>query len=336
MNDKLFVNLAVRRDGSSRFGKDNQWGTFPSAAIAYRLTGNSITSAVPGLSDLKVRASWGKNGNQAFQNYAAYSSYVIGDGASQAQFGNSFVTTIRPSAADPGIKWEETSSTNLGFDYGFWSNRINGTLDYYYKKTNDLIFNVPVAAGTNLSNFVTTNIGSLKNTGLELTMTAQVLDHGKRGLNWNTTWNAATNKNKLLRINATGAGNEKIATGGISGGVGSTIEVLQPGHPINSFFVYRHKRNADGTPVYEDVNKDGTINEQDLYIDQNGDKNINQDDRVAFHSPAPKWILGHTSYVTYGDFDMGFTLRANLLATTYTTTLRRLRGTTLRSRERRR
>lgn len=311
MNDQLFVNLAIRRDGSSRFGEDHQWGTFPSASVAYRLNNNSVIGAIPGLSDLKLRASWGKNGNQAFSNYAAYSQYVISDAASQAQFGNSFVSTIRPGAADPGIKWEETSSTNLGLDYGFMSGRLNGTIDYYNKKTNDLIFNVPVAAGTNLSNFVTTNIGSLKNTGFELTMNYQMFEAGKSGLNWNTSWNAATNSNKLLRINSVGTGDEKIQVGGISGGVGVNIEVLQPGHPINSFLVYRHKM-SNGLPVYADVNKDGSINEQDLYIDQNGDGNINQDDRVAFHSPAPKWILGHTSYVTYGDFDMGFTLRANI------------------------
>jgi iron complex outermembrane receptor protein len=311
LNDSYFLTLAVRRDGSSRFGEDHQWGTFPSAAIAWRIGNQSLLDAVPGLAELKLRASWGKNGNQEFGNYRAFSDYVIGDAFSQAQFGNSYVSTIRPSAADPGIKWEATSSTNLGFDYGFLQNRVNGSIDYYWKKTEDLIFNVPVAAGTNLSNFVTTNIGSLKNQGLELNLNAQVLQAGKNGLNWNTNWNASTNRNKLVKVNSVGSGDEKIQVGGISGGVGVNIEVLQPGHPINSFFVYRHKMEG-GVPIYKDTNNDGTINENDLYIDQNGDGNINQDDRVAFHSPAPKWILGHTSYATWRDLDFGFTLRANL------------------------
>jgi len=311
LNDTYFLTLAVRRDGSSRFGENHQWGTFPSAAVAWRLGNQTVLDAIPGLSELKVRASWGKNGNQEFGNYRAFSDYVIGDNQSQAQFGNTFVTTIRPSAADPGIKWEETSSTNLGFDYGFLQNRVNGSIDYYWKKTNDLIFNVPVAAGTNLSNFVTTNIGSLKNQGLELNINAQVLQAGKSGLNWNTNWNASTNTNKLLRVNSVGSGNEKILVGNISGGVGSTIEVLQPGKPINSFFVYRHKME-NGLPIFKDANNDGTINEKDLYEDINGDGNVNQDDRVALHNPAPKWILGHTSYATWRDLDFGFTLRANL------------------------
>ncbi|HEY0243620.1 MAG TPA: SusC/RagA family TonB-linked outer membrane protein [Gemmatimonadaceae bacterium] len=311
LNDQYFVTLAVRRDGSSRFGEDHQWGTFPSAAVAWRIPDNSITNAIPSLSELKLRASWGKNGNQEFGNYKAYSDYVIGDAATQAQFGNTFVTTIRPNAADRGIKWEETSSTNVGFDYGFINNRINGSLDYYYKKTNDLIFNVPVAAGTNLSNFVTTNIGSLKNQGVEFTMNAQVLQRGANGINWNTSWNASTNTNKLIRVNSVGSGDEKIQVGGISGGVGTTIQVLQPGQAINSFFVYRHKRE-NGLPIFKDMNGDNTINENDLYEDVNGDGNVNQDDRVAFHSPAPKWILGHTSYATWRNLDLGFTLRANI------------------------
>ena len=311
LNDQYYLTLAVRRDGSSRFGEDHQWGTFPSAAVAYRFARLGMLDAIPGLSDLKLRASWGKNGNQEFGNYRAFSDYVIGDALSQAQFGSTFVPTIRPSAADPGIKWEETSSTNLGIDFGLLRGRMNGSIDYYWKKTNDLIFNVPVAAGTNLSNFVTTNIGSLKNNGLEMMLSAQILQGGRDGLNWTTNWNASTNTNKLVRVNSVGTGDEKIQVGGISGGVGVNIQVLQPGHPINSFFVYRHKMQ-DGKPVYADLNNDKTINEKDLYEDINGDGNVNQDDRVAYKSPAPKWIFGHTSYATWRDFDFGFTLRANL------------------------
>jgi len=312
LNDTYFVTLAARRDGSSKFGAGNQWGTFPSVAVAWRIATPAIINAVPGLSDLKLRASWGKNGNQEFGNYRAFSDYVIGDAGSQAQFGNTFVATIRPSASDPAIKWEETTSRNFGFDYGFWSGRINGSLDYYFKKTNDLIFNVPVAAGTNLSNFVTTNIGSLKNKGFEFNLNAQVLQGGANGINWNTNWNASTNSNQLLSVNSIGTGDEKIQVGGISGGVGVNIQVLQPGHPINSFLVYRHKRGENGLPIYADANNDGTINEKDLYEDINGDNNVNQDDRVAFHNPAPKFILGHTSYATWRNLDFGFTLRANL------------------------
>lgn len=308
--DRYLVTLSVRRDGSSRFGPEQQWGTFPSAAFAWRIAEEGFGQSLGPLSDLKLRLSWGKNGNQAFGNYRAYSSYQIGGSTAQTQFGNEFVTTIRPGAADPGIKWEETTSYNLGVDYGFLANRLTGAIDYYVKKTEDLIFNVPVAAGTNLSNFVTTNIGNMENRGLELSLNAMVLDGQRYGLQWNTSLNASTNRNELTQINAVGAGDEQIPVGGISGGVGSTIQVLQPGFPVNSFFVYRHRRNADGTPVYADTDGDGSIDDDDLYEDLNADGSITQSDRAPYKSPAPKWIIGHSSSMTFRNFDFGYSLRA--------------------------
>ncbi len=304
--DRYLATLTVRKDGSSKFGPTHQWGTFPSAALAWRVSKESFLSHASRLSDLKLRASWGVNGNQAFPNYQAYSAYLIGNSQAQVQFGNEFVTTIRPGAVDPNIRWEQTTSTNLGVDFGFFENRVSGTLDHYFKKTKDLIFNVPVAAGTNLSNFVTTNIGSLQNSGLELGLNARVMDGGPRGFTWDAGFNAATNKNKLLRINAVGAGTEQILTGGISGGVGTNIQVLQPGYPINSFFVYRHKTGADGRPVT------GDKSDFELYQDINGDSVINQSDRVPYKSPNPKWMLGFSSQMGYRNFDMNFTLRSYL------------------------
>jgi iron complex outermembrane receptor protein len=310
--DKYLLTLSLRRDGSSRFGPDEAWGLFPAAAVAWRLSEESFLEDSELFSDLKLRVSWGVNGNQAFANYQQFSSYLIGDPQARAQFGDDFITTIRPSAADPGIKWEETTSYNVGLDFGLWENKLQGSLEYYYKETDDLIFNVPVAAGTNLSNFVTTNIGSLRNTGLELTLNSLIADGGEDGLSWEVSFNAATNDNELLQINPIGAGDEQILTGGIAGGVGSNIQVLQPGFPVNSFFVYRHIRDASGNPIHEDVNGDGTINEQDLYEDLDGNGTVNQDDRAPFEDPAPDWIFGHTSLVNYGPFDMSFTLLANV------------------------
>jgi len=312
VKDRYLLTLSVRRDGSSRFGPSNQWGTFPSAAFAWRLSEEPFMPHLGPLGDLKVRASWGVNGNQDFGNYLWVSSYLSSLGTAQAQFGNTFVSTIRPSAVDPNIKWEETTSYNLGLDWGLWDGRITGTVDYYKKDTDDLIFNVPVAAGTNLSNYVTTNIGSMTNRGLELGLNARVLNGARGGLSWDASFNASTNRNRLTRINAIGGGSERILSGGISGGVGNNIQVLQPGAPVYSFFVYRHLRDANGKPVYADTNKDGTINEKDLYQDLNGDKEIDERDRIATHSAAPQWVLGHTSQLGYGNLDASFTLRASM------------------------
>ncbi|MFQ5537841.1 MAG: SusC/RagA family TonB-linked outer membrane protein [Gemmatimonadota bacterium] len=310
--DKYLLTASIRRDGSSKFGPEEQWGTFPSAAFAWRISNESFMEGFDALSDLKLRVSWGVNGNQAFPNYQQYSDYLIGDPQARAQFGDEFVTTIRPSAADPGIKWEETTSYNIGVDFTAFDGRLSGALDYYKKDTKDLIFNVPVAAGTNLSNFVTTNIGSLTNKGFELGLDAAIFESDEGGFTWNAGFNLAANDNELTQINATGAGDEQILTGGIAGGVGSTIQVLQPGFPVNSFFVYRHKRGADGLPIYADTNGDGNIDENDLYEDLNGDGVVNQDDRAPWKSPAPDFIIGHTSMMSYGNWDASFTLLAQI------------------------
>lgn len=321
--DRYLLTLSVRRDGSSRFGPSNQWGTFPAAALGWRVSQEPFMQGVGWVSDLKLRASWGVNGNQSFDDYLWISSYRTSDAQSQVQFGDEFVGTIRPSAVDPDIKWEETTSYNLGLDYGLFGGRVSGSLEYYLKDTDDLIFRVPVAAGTNLSNFVTTNIGSVRNRGFELSLNTQVLDGGRGGFSWDANFNASTNRNELLRINV-GGGSEQILVGGISGGVGSTIQVHQPGYPVYSFLVYRHIRDSAGRPIYADVNgvdpvtgkltgrPDGTINDNDLYRDLNEDGFINQADRAPYENPAPDWILGHTSNFGYGNLDLSFTLRAYL------------------------
>ncbi|HKP30265.1 MAG TPA: SusC/RagA family TonB-linked outer membrane protein [Gemmatimonadales bacterium] len=306
INDTYLLSFSVRRDGSSRFGADNAWGTFPSVSLGWRLSEYDMFKGFLGLSDLKLRGSWAKTGNQAFANYQQYSSYRFGDNQSSVQFGDQFIPTIRPSAVDPNIKWESTTAYNFGIDFGFSNQRWSGSLDWYTKDTDDLIFTIPVAAGTNLSNFVTTNIGTMKNTGIELALNADILQARGGGLGWTASFTAAHNNNELTSI----AGSvDEILVGGIAGGVGSTIQVLKPGYPVNSFFTYEHKL-VDGKPVYEDVNGDQVINDKDLYVDQNGDGNINVDDRRPLFDPAPDWTFGLSNYLNYGRFGLNFTLRA--------------------------
>ena len=310
MQDKYLLEASIRRDGSSRFGPGNQWGLFPSISGAWRLFDEPFLQVLKDktpLSDLKLRASWGVNGNQSFGNYLFVSTYTPGGSQAQVQLGNEFISTIRPSAVDPSIKWEQTKSTNIGFDFGFLKNRITGTLDYYNKRTSDLIFNVPVAAGTNLSNYVTTNIGSMENRGIELGVSARIIEAAKTGaFSWDGSLALANNTNKLLSVNANAGGSDKILTGGIAGGVGNNIQVLQPGYAVNSFFVYRHKKGSDGKPVT------GAKSDKELYEDINGDGSINQSDRVAYKSPQPKWIIGHTTNMAWRRFDLALTARAYL------------------------
>lgn len=300
INDKYLASVSIRRDGSSRFGPAHQWGNFPSVALAWRLSEESFLKDKFHLSDLKLRGAWGKTGNQSFGNYLYLTSYAFSDAQAQYWMGTGFVSTIRPTAVDTAIKWEETRSVNLGLDYGFNSQRFSGSIDWYDKKTTDLIFTVPAAAGTVPGDFVTRNIGSMRNRGIEFNLSAKLLQGGnavRKGLSWTADFTAAHNSNELLTITPQGGQAQQILVGGIAGGVGQTIQILRPGVPINSFYVYKQKY-ANGKPVegsYEDLNKDGIVN---------------ANDRRPFHDPAPKWIFGHSSYLTYGKFDASFTLRA--------------------------
>jgi|JI10StandDraft_1071094.scaffolds.fasta_scaffold03215_11 TonB-linked SusC/RagA family outer membrane protein len=305
INDKYLLTGTVRRDGSSRFGPGNQWGVFPSFGAAWRILEEGFLKDKTPFSDLKLRYSWGVNGNQSFGNYLFVSTYSTSNAQALVQFGNQFINMIRPSAVDPSIKWEETTSNNIALEWGLFSNRITGTIDYYNKKTDDLIFNVPVPAGTNLSNFVTTNIGSLENKGVEFGLNARVFEpKSDGGFSWDANLNVASNTNKVLSIS--GAGSDAILTGGIAGGVGNTVQVLKPGYAVNSFFVFKHKVDANGKPVT------GDKTDAELYEDTNGDGSVNFNDRVPYKSPNPKLIIGHTSNMAYRNFDLALTARAYL------------------------
>jgi TonB-dependent starch-binding outer membrane protein SusC len=293
--DRYLFTATVRRDGSSRFALGHQYGTFPSAAFAWRIIDEPFFKGKTPLTDLKVRLAWGKNGNQSVGNYLSYLAYTYGQSTAQAQLGNEFVTTIRPGSIDPNLSWETTTSTNLGIDYALMGDRVSGSIDLYTKKTTDLLFDVPTAAGVALSNHIVTNIGSVQNRGVEFAINASLIDGGKDGFNWDANFNASTNRNKLLSIDRPGI--TQILTGGIAGGVGTNIQVLQPGVPVYSFLVYHQVGDTSGVPIYQDLNGDGIINSSDLR---------------PFHNPAPKWILGHTSSMSWMGFDASATLRAYL------------------------
>jgi len=305
---KYLFSGSLRRDGSSKFAPENQWGVFPAVGAAWRMVDEDFMADMNWLSDLKVRFSWGVNGNQAFGNGLYVPTYTPSGGQAQYPFGNTFVTTIRPSAVDPNIKWEQSTSTNFGVDFGFLNDRLTGTLDYYDKDTKDLINTVPVPAGTAPGNVVVTNIGSMNNKGLELGVSWVVLEGRNRGWRYEAGFAVSNNQNKITAISANET--DKIQVGGISGGVGSRIQILQPGSPINSFFVYE-TRKVNGKTVF------GNLPDTALYVDQNGDNIINQDDLRPYKDPAPRWIIGHTSTASYRNWDFSATARMYLGNYTY-------------------
>lgn len=311
--DKYIITASLRRDGSSRFGPLSRWGTFPSAAFAWRIYDESFMEGLHSVfSDLKFRVGYGITGNQEIGNYRYLPTFTPSDLEAQYQLGNNFYNTIRPDGYDPSIKWEETSSLNIGLDYGILNGRINGSLEFYQKTTNDLLFEVSVPAGSNLTNIVLSNIGKLKNTGVELVVDAVAIDN--TNLQWNVGFNVSTNRNEILALDGNDdPGFQGYPVGGIAGGVGNNIQILKVGYPVNAFWVYRHKLDEAGNPLTdtEDYNEDGEINDLDIYEDINGDGQVNDQDRAPYRQGSPKVLLGFSSSLNYRGFDLSFTMRAN-------------------------
>ena len=310
--DKYLLTFTLRRDGSTRFSENNRWGTFPSAAFAWRILQEDFATGIGDIfSNLKLRVGYGITGNQEIGDFRFLPRYTLSDATARYQFGDQFVTTARPDGYDANLKWEETTSYNIGLDFGFSNGRINGTIEYYFKETDDLLFEVNVPAGTNLTDRVLTNIGSVENQGIELTLDAFVVNTPK--FSWNLGLNVARNINEITAIDQV-SGNI-IQTGGINGGVGSNIQALTVGQPSNAFYVFRHKLDASGNPLPDgiDHNDDGVIDNADIYEDVNGDGTVNSEgDRTIFEKANPDVILGLTSLMNFGGLDFSFTLRSNI------------------------
>ena len=295
--DNLLVTLTVRRDGTSRFSKDNRWGTFPGAAVAWKLIDNN-----PGtVNALKFRIGYGLTGQQGIgEDYYPYlARYRTSFTTAQYQLGDAYIATLRPQGYDANIKWEETSTFNVGFDYGFLDNRVNGSLEYYIRKSSDLINFVPIAAGTNLTNFLLTNVGDLENRGVELSI--NTIPWRKDKNEWNVGFNLAYNKNEITKLTATDDPNYiGVYTGGFSGGVGNNIQIHSVGHPAYSFYVYEQVYDAAGVPI------------EGLYVDRNGDGVITPDDQYHFEKSAPDVLMGFYTGLNVGKFDISAGARASI------------------------
>jgi TonB-linked SusC/RagA family outer membrane protein len=296
-DDRYFLTASLRRDGTSRFSEDNRWGMFPAAALAVKV----VDRPKAGFSGLKLRLGFGVTGQQDINSdyYPYLARYLSSTPTAQYQLGNQFINTLRPEGYDANIKWEETTTYNAAFDYGFWGNRVTGAVEVYLRKTKDLINYIPVAAGTNLTNFINTNVGDLENRGVEFSINTLPWK-GSRG-SWSIGFNVAYNENKITRLTKTEDPNyQGVAVGGISGGVGNNIQIHSVGYSANSFFVYEQVYDNAGTPI------------EGLYVDRNGDGRITVDDRYRLEKPAPDYLMGFNTAVSLGKFDFSAAGRANV------------------------
>lgn len=299
LKGRYLLTFTLRDDGSSRFSPDTRWGLFPSAALAWRVMDEPWMKNVKTLSQLKLRLGWGVTGQQNItsNDYPYLPRYTYSQPTASYLLGTTYLITLRPEGYDYNIKWEETTTMNIGIDYGFANDRIYGSIDLYKRKTKDLINFIPVPAGSNLTNYILTNVGNLENQGVEFSINAKPFV--EKEFTWDLGFNVTYNKNKITKLTATDDPTYiGVLTGGIAGGVGNTIQIHSVGFPANSFFVYEQVYDPNGKPI------------EGLYVDRNKDGKITDDDRYHYKKPSPDVFLGINSRMDIGNWDVVFSGRA--------------------------
>ena len=296
---KYLLTATVRRDASSRFSKDTRWGTFPSVALGWTLTEEPWLKDNKVVSNLKLRASYGVTGQQeGIGNYNYLPVYTSSVTGAEALINGQYITTYRPEAYVENLKWETTTSWNFGLDFGFLNGRIGGAIDFYTRKTKDLLASVPTAAGTNFSKTILTNVGNVDSKGIEVSLNATPIQ--TKDWEWNLSYNFTWQNMKVKNLSLTQGGSQTNVK------VGPSIDayqfqVLSEGYEPYMFYVYHQLYDSEtGKPIegaYADLNGDGEINDADLY---------------RYHSPAPKYIMGLSTSLRYKQLTLGMSFRANI------------------------
>lgn len=296
---KYLLTATVRRDASSRFSKDTRWGTFPSVALGWTLTEEPWLKNQKVLSNLKLRASYGVTGQQeGIGNYNYLPVYTYSVTGAEAFINGQYINTYRPEAYVSDLKWETTTSWNFGLDFGFLDGRIGGAIDFYTRKTKDLLASVPTAAGTNFSKTILTNVGNVDSKGIEVSLNATPIQ--TKDWEWNLSYNFTWQNMKVKNLSLIKGGSQTNVK------VGPSIDayqfqVLSEGYEPYMFYVYHQLYDSKtGKPIegaYADLNNDGEINESDLY---------------RYHSPAPKYIMGLSTSLRYKQLTLGMSFRANI------------------------
>ncbi|WP_426327455.1 SusC/RagA family TonB-linked outer membrane protein [Pedobacter sp. R-06] len=299
--DKYILSGTMRADASSRFAEENRWGYFPSVGFTWRIVGENFLKESKAVSDLKLRLSYGETGNKdgdTVGDYSYLAKYYANSNTGQYQIGDTFYDYYAPSAYDPDLKWETTTTYNAGLDYGFFKGRIYGALDVYYKKTKDLLATVNIPVGTNFNNNLITNVGNMDVRGAEFSLNFAAIK--TENISWDFGFNAAYNKRKVTNLTLNPDPGSKQGAGDISGGTGITIKYNAVNQLPGAFFVYKQVYNSAGKPlegVYEDSNGDGVVNSNDQYF---------------YKSPDPKITLGFNTAFSYKKWTISTVLRANL------------------------
>ncbi|WP_294453200.1 TonB-dependent receptor [uncultured Bacteroides sp.] len=296
--DRYLLTATLRNDGSSRFNKNNRWGLFPSAALAWSIINEPfMEKARDFMSNLKLRIGYGVTGQQEIGDYQYIVKYVLSTNPNTMYLNNYL---LKPDGYSPNLKWEETTTYNVGIDYGFLNNRINGSIEYYQKHTKDLLNKVNVPAGSNYINEIIANVGSMKNEGVEFNINATAIQ--TKDFAWELGYNITWNTSKITKLTAVfNPAYEGIEAGSASYGSGTVLQRHQVGYAPYTFWLFQQVYDEDGKPV------------QNALVDRNNDGKIGPEDRYFTNkSPMADFYMGLSSQFTYKNWDLGFNMRASI------------------------
>ena len=293
--DRYMLTATLRADGSSRFGKGNKWGYFPSVALGWKINEEAFLKDVQAVTEMKLRLGWGMTGQQeGIGDYTYIPTYNQTQSSRTLYPIYSDGYQYKPDAYNPNVKWETTTTWNAGIDFGFIRNRLTGSIDFYHRKTKDLLMEAPVAGMSNFSNKLLKNIGSMQNTGVEFSITGRPIQ--TTDWNWEITANATYNKNKVVELAGDG---QPIKFGNVEA-FNNEVMCHQVGQPMSMFWVYQQVYDENGKPL------------QGVVVDRDANGVIDDADRYYYKSSVAPWLFGFSSRLSYKNWDFGFGLRASV------------------------
>ena len=289
-DDRYLITATLRGDASSRFAKDNRWGIFPSVALAWRIIQEDFMKEQDVLSDLKLRLGYGVTGQQDILNdYPYMTTFTVSYPEASYQFGNTWYNTYRPNGYDRDIKWETTTTWNVGIDYGFLDNRIYGSIDYYKRFTKDLLNTINVSSGTNYSSVLTTNIGKMENEGVEFAINAVPVR--TKDFEWTVGFNYTWNDSKITKLNMIDTGSNFVQTGAISG-TGKYVQVFMVGERPYTFYLCKQAYDEQGNPL------------EGQYVQPDGSVSSTETRYATDKSALPSSYLGFNTRFSWKNWDL--------------------------------
>lgn len=287
---RILLTATLRADASSRFAKNNRWGYFPSVALAYRLMEEDFMKNQTVLSDLKIRLGYGVTGQQDILNdYPYMTTFSISYPESSYKFGDTWYETYRPNGFDSNIKWETTTTWNAGIDYGFFNNRIYGSIEYYKRFTKDLLNTISAPSGTNYAAVITTNVGEMENQGVEFSFNAIPVQ--TKDWEWNIGFNYTWQDSKITKLNVVDTESNFVSTGSISG-TGKYVQCFMVGQTPYTFYLAQQAYDSNGKPL------------EGQYIQEDGSIGTTEYRVANKHSALPTGLLGFNTRVSYKNLDL--------------------------------